>query len=456
MINRYWQIARTYYRRPRFWVFGGIYLGSMLWWTSHSVEPSLQAMASTALACVMAAFIALHLRRQFSGAAARMLPDFAGPHLVVGAFMSLLTWVAVPWLEAAMAGLPPLGLIAIHSVAGMFLALVVCWRQAIFVLAALPLLALAAVNRFLFQHSMADWYERLVHAGEPLPSLALIGSAVLAQVVAALVLLRLSDLDAPLNDDFLADVPRTDGFTGQISELLLKLSDRRLRRRLADAGYWGWSIERWRLPVAVSGAHFALAVLATMLLMTVAWYVSGQPEGIAIGSILAVPLMLMAPFSLWHQRRRALSVEFMRPVARAQFFQQLAVALAVDVVLWTALASVLNTVGYAMIDYRGTPHVQIYRFIACQFCIVWAIAVWLYGVGLATFRFRYWIPMMVGFALAWCFVIVPIVAAYEANGKHHTGTVPILPVLVFCLLTAGFGVLMASIAYRWWVASDLI
>jgi hypothetical protein len=266
-----------------------------------------------------------------------------------------------------------------------------------------------------------------------------------------------------LTDDLLAEMPGTEGVAGHFGEFLLNVRDKATRDRLADAGHFGWSVNRWRLPVALSRWHFLITVAAVGLVGGVLWYMTADRAGVSVAVLLAAPLIMMTPFSQWHQRRSTVETEFMRPVERRQFFRQMAMALAVDVGLWTALIVAIMTATFLVVakgPFEGPAH-RI-ELLIVQSMVIVSLAVWLYGVGILLFRVRYWIPIMIVLLFAWCFCIVPLSAALANPGPWAAlqvgRSVPagvVGGVIVFCLLTVGFGLLMVRIAYRTWTESDV-
>ncbi|HEX3726331.1 MAG TPA: hypothetical protein VHV08_08810, partial [Pirellulales bacterium] len=375
MTDQLFQVARTYAYRPRFWIFGGCYVLSMLWWTAHAVAPVIRSITSVALAAMVGCFVALHLRRQFGSSGAKMMPGFAGPHLAVGALVSLSIWLVVPAVGAWLVGLPLVGRLGIHAIAGIFLALVVCWRRVILLLAATPLLVMWMRTTILTDHS---WAERFVEGQFPWIAASLFAIALVLHVAAAVVLLRLSDQSAAVSDDFLVETPRTDHIVGRWDDWLLTFRDTAVRHRLADAGSGWWTVERWRIPTVGSWLQLGLAVSLAMLLLGIIWGASGErPMAGVVAVLIAAPIMLVAPFGSWHQRRIALGLESMRPVTRTQFVREIFLALALDVFRWTCVASIFSTATLYLTLFfawhtappsRANP----LPILAGQFMIIWS------------------------------------------------------------------------------------
>ncbi len=105
-MSKYGRVAQTYLYRPRFWTFAAVYLLMVYWWFS-GIDKPLWMFASANLGALAGAFLALHLRRQFGTAAARVVPGFAVPHLLVGFVAGLLVWLVFPAVCVAIGQWPP-------------------------------------------------------------------------------------------------------------------------------------------------------------------------------------------------------------------------------------------------------------------------------------------------------------------------------------------------------------
>ncbi len=448
---RVWQVVLTYVWRPRFWVLGIFYLVASTWWAENMRWGAALVgglLPTITLASVTCCFIALHLRRQFGNAEARLTPGFAVPHFVVGAVVSLLVWVVVPWGQAWLADAQPWALIAAYSVAGLSLAVTVCWPKAMVLVMAMPL----GIAWDVLHH--ADSFSSRFLKGEvPLLSAAMVALAVLAHPLAAIFLLRLSD-HVFVNDDFLVERPRSEGVFGRWENLLLSFRDARVERRLARVGRGWWAIGRWRIPVALAWSTLALVVACVLGLMGLAWYGTGNREYVIPVVLMASVMFLLAPFGPWQLRRQWLSIEMMRPVTRPRFFRELALALAADVVLWTSLISVIviGTAGL-LSDHRppvsGIGRVGMIVVTSLVYlALLWGMACFLYGIALVTLRFRYWIPLIFTLGIAWCIAFVVAAVNMQPTPRE-------VNVLVFPATSALLGLLLTWIAYRRWLETDL-
>ena len=367
------------------------------------------------------------------------------PHLIVGGLISLVLWVVIPSVQAYLLNLHAWGPIGVHAFAGMFLALVICWRQAILLLAGLPILLIGSQISFVLdQNSIANQF---IAGNYPLASALAIVIAVLAQPLAAWFLLHLSDQDVSVSDDFAVEIPRNDRALGRFDELLLVFRDAVVRHRLADVGHGWWAIQRWRIPVVISWVQMLMAVIIGTLLAGLSWWGAGHPRGAVAGIVVATVGMLIAPFNGWHMRRGALGFEIMRPITRFQFFAEIAAAVALDVAAWAALASAFACLGCYLIAHSDPG---LFGYLFSLLALLWSAAVLFYGVGLATFRIRYWLPVMVGMVMGWA-IVASIVVNALAAANHNPQVNATVRVVVATSLSWLLGGLMITAAtlVRW-------
>ncbi len=450
------QVARTYYQRWRFWIFGLPYL--LFSWAYSYETPStivrgLHVVASLTIASFLACFVALQVRRQFGTPAAKLTPGFAAGHLAVAAMLSLMLFALVPAVQAWRLQLPIWGPIGAHALAGIFLGLVVMWRQAIVLLLAMPL-AIVVINASRLFSEGTMW-GHFVAGREPWLSAAAIAGAIVAQLAAARVLLGLSDLSTSISDDIAIEQPREDRALGGLDELVLRFRDGVVRRRLADAGFGWWSIQRWRIPSSISWLQLVLATLVGGFFVVIGGFGSGQSGGAMLGLTVSIAVMLIAPFNSWHMRRGATCSEMLRPVTRRQYAWQVALGIACDLLVWTLLASLFSFVTMQAIFRRSldmSPDFLISYGVFLLF--LWSAAIFVYGLGLATFRSRYWLILMVGLGLSWT-LIVAYAVAMLAMSMQRSRLLGEFHVSYFLLPWILGGVLLAGWTIRRWLRSDV-
>lgn len=434
--NRCAQVFKTYALRPRFWLLVPPYL---------ITPPFVSACVAALLAC----FLALHMRRQFGTAAAKLVPGFAGPHLIVAGLVSLTVWAGVPTLQAWRFGLRIESVVAIHAIAGLLLALVVIWPRAIVLIVLAPVSVAWIVSNV--DRRPAEWLERFASVGDPWVSVPLIALTLVAHGVAGWFLLRLTDQSAVL-DDLASDAPRFEGAAGRVEAWLLDRRDAVVTRQLSQVGTGLWAILRWRIPVALSWTQLALYPLtvAAILLPTLR---STSDPGIVILVLVATnSVFAFAPFANWRGRRHWMAAEVTRPVTRDQYFCETAVALAWDIVLWFSMMGIAAgfVVGFLSppVDDRTVLAVGAYL------AVLLGLAVFLFGLGLLTMRWSYWFAILVLSTIVWSFVSVWSLAVLLAAVKLLMPLPLLLPIL-WAVVSALVGLKLIQVARRKWSEADL-
>jgi hypothetical protein len=457
-MNRCWQVARTYHGRWRFWIFGGAYAFYALWMFPRHLatirESQIQAwvaqglLLSMILASAVGCLAALHLRRLLSGPAAHAVPGFWGPHLLVGAVASLAIWVAVPWAQADLAGLSPLRVIALDSLAGTLGALVLLWPRAIFLLGLIP----ASLVWVATQRPGSALLIRFFEGEMPIVSIAAIVLAIVAYPIAALILFRTRDRTATFSDDLVID--RSHEIASRWKQPLLQLRDAAIDWRLGGAGHFTWPLRRWLIPCAVSWTEIGLLLGLVIVVMTATGLASWNVGGAWIVAAVAGITVLFIPLSSWRFRCMALTPECIRPVTRRQFVRQFMSAMLWDFAVWTAVAALVSALGYLPLFWGGAPDVL--KILGTHAVGLWSTSVLLYGTALATIRLRYWLPWFLGLLMgsiigAAYLLRLSLWLVKEFNFVQRDGVQFGLVVAVF----SGIGLLLGFFTYRRWLRMDL-
>lgn len=434
--NRYAQALKTYALRPRFWLLAPAYLITA-------------PFASACVAALLACFLALHMRRQFGTAAAKLVPGFAGPHLIVAGLVSLTLWAGIPALQAWRFGLRIESVVAIHAITGLLLAMVVVWPRAI----VLVVLAPVSVAWFVsdVDRRPAEWLERFASQGDPWVSVPLIAATLLAHAVAAWFLLRLTDQSAVL-DDLASDAPRYEGAAGRVEAWLLDRRDAVVTRQLSLVGTGLWAIRRWRIPVALSWTQLALypLTIAALLLPTVQ---STSDPAIAILVLVAAnSVFAFAPFANWRGRRHWMATEVTRPVTRDQYFCEIAVALGWDIVLWFSMMAL--AAGFVVGVVSPPADDRTVLAVGAYLAVLAGIAVFLFGLGLLTMRRAYWFAILVFGAIAWTVVSIWCLALLLSAAKLLIPLPLLLPIL-WAGASVLVGLKLTQIARRLWSEADI-
>jgi hypothetical protein len=449
-MNKYLHVAHSYLRRPRFWIFGICYLAIV--GLLGLDPPEARICFSVLFACIVTGLGALHLRRQFATPQAHLMPDFFLPHFLVAVAASVLVWVVVPWWEAAQIHISPLAVVSIHAMAPLVMAAVVLFPKAIVLTPLAPILVVWMIRT----RKDSPFAPSFLAGDELLVSWGLIGLAVVGYALAAWRLSRLSDVTVATSDDFSLEVPRGDLQSNRWMERLLGLRDAAIDRRLMRAAGRGALLATRRIPGTVSLAELALFSVAILALMPLAWFAIVDAAGAWLVMTVGTGLMLFAPFSTWRFRCNALAMEFMRPAARDVFLRQILAAMALDFCLWTGVATAVVTVGYLFL--LGQPGFSLLGLTAHAVAMC-SLSVLLFGIGLATLRFRAWMPLFIGLLLASVVTAgyaVVLVAEWNNRWKGNPNiTGPAAVVGTFAAVCVAIGLVLTWIAYHRWLKMDL-
>lgn len=451
-MNKYLHVAHSYLRRPRFWIFGLSYL--LIVAQTNPNNPQLQICSTVLFASIVMGLLALHLRRQFATPQAHLMPDFFVPHVTVAILASTAVWIAVPWWEASRMKVDPLIVISVNALTPVLLAAVVWWPKAIVLIPAVPMLAMRLVMQ---RRPDQIGFVKQFMAGERWEAYwALIALGVAGLILTAWRLARLPDIAVATSDDFALEPPRSDLPANQWLERLMAWRDAAIDRRLMIATGRGALLATRRIPSTISLAELALLSVAIVVLMPLAWYVLGDAGGAWTVLILGTGLMLFAPFSSWRFRCNALAMEFMRPAARDVFLRQMIWAMALDFCLWTSAATLVSACGQLL--FSRLSGFNYFVGFAIQTVAMWGFAVLLFGIGLATLRFRAWLPVFIGILL--CSVITSafatvLVARILRNNTFSMASSEYVAVAAFSLSCAAIGLALARATYRHWLTMDL-
>jgi hypothetical protein len=449
-MNKYWHVLHTYSSRPRFWIFGLVYLFVASYAEPEAARP--QIVFSVMFASIVIGLLALHLRRQFATPQAHLMPDFFTAHVIVAIFASSLVWIAVPWWEAWRMNLHPLIVISVHALTPVLLGAVIWWPKAIVLIPAVPLIAVG----FVVQRRSREFdFATQFMAGEKWEAYwGLIALGVAGLAVATWRLARLPDVAVATSDDFALEPPRADLPRSPWLERMLGLRDAAIDRRLMHAVGRGALLATRRIPGTISLAELVLFSVAILAFMPMLWFVIGDVAGAWIALILGTGLMLFAPFSSWRFRCNALAMEFMRPSARDVFLRQMTCAMALDFCVWTSAATLVAACGLLMfIRQHGFNYFDAF---AAQTVTMWGFAVLLFGIGLATLRFRAWMPFFIGILI--CSAIAALYVAAVAEGlMQRNGFRPSAYIVfsVFSSMCVLIGLALARATYRRWLTMDL-
>ncbi|REK05491.1 MAG: hypothetical protein DWQ37_23535 [Planctomycetota bacterium] len=454
-MNRYWHVLQTYLWRPRFWWMAGFAVMVLAgWWYAADPRPDAlraHALLSANFSCVAGCFVALHVRRQFGTAAARLSPGYAAPHLIVAAAISLTLWVAIPGVMMRFGGWPP-GSMALHALAGILIGAVACWPRALVLLAALPVLFTGRAAGH--PHGM-PLLVVLVDNVRPAVGTALIATAVASNLVAIVVLLLLPRRGITTNDEIALEPSAESLSDRSLGQWLLRWRDAAAQG--LENQRWLASVQRWRVPVATTwlGLVVPLAVVWALTLLG-AWFDSASDW--ATGSALITSaVLLIVPLGPWHVRRRALFVECMRPVIRTSFFRQILLALAADVALWALAGTIISVTVFSFVPPFSDVLAR-WQFVAAYAAILWSMAWVIFSLAAATIRMRFWMLIVAAAGLAWFIGAMASAIVGSQFIRHEFGlrTSGFEPTILFALASLVVGAVLTGLAYRRLVTTDLV
>jgi len=456
-MNRSWHVLRTYTSRVRFWVLAAMLLLWLLPRSDDPLPPGDAAAVLTFTTCtgiLTLGFLALHLRRQFSGPHARLMPGFAGPHLLVGAILLTVVWCVWPIaLATRIFQGPPAPVAAAHALGAVAFAIILWFPRAMAPVLIAPLLLLW-LTRTLIGPS-AEGFVRAFVAGD-LPRLyaAIVIAAVAAYPLAAWKLLSLDD--RATGGDDLAAQAKTAGYApSRWARWFVPWRDASIAGQLAPR--WRGATLTWRrLPSATSLNELGMACLAIVALAIVVWLVTSNPH-LAWGvMLLGAVVMLFAPLDAWRHRFGMLGAELLRPASRREFSRQMVLAMGLDFFTWTAAASAVVITSYvALLDYAGLALVAM---VPQLLLLLWGLSLAVYGVGIWSLGYRYWLPTFVAMLLGAMSLAVSLgIAAMllyvvvDGEGLHRDWVLT----TIFPVVLGAIGLYLARHTYQSWQKTDL-
>lgn len=458
MINRYWQVLRTYLERPRFWVLIVTYLLVTWFWFwyyawSKPGERQAQAIISAIYACLICCFLGLHVRRQFSHSAAQAIPGYATPHLVVAGLLSSMLWLVVPALAWWM-GHWSNGVMALHAFAAMLMAIVACWPRGVLLMMAIPAVAIWASRPV--KARQYPYIVELYQGYHPNVAVMLIAAAVGAQAIAAWYLLRLPRKGITTNDEFTIETAPTPAGVNPLRDWLLELRESEAQR-LTRTG-WLPLVQRWRAPVAIAPMLFLVPAAFVSAAALFGWWAEEAQAYTTFALIISCAILLLLPLGPWQSRRWAMSQEILRPVAREKYYRQFLGAMALDMVTWIGMASLLIFVVILSNWNHISPMDRLTNFsisLALSLSLLWSMATFVYGVGVATLHVRFWLPILAAATITWfvgCWILGGIVGMYF----RVPSDVATIGLSSFPILSTAIGLGLTRWTYQRWVRSDVV
>jgi len=192
----------------------------------------------------------------------------------------------------------------------------------------------------------------------------------------------------------------------------------------------------------------------------VGWWVEGEGHAwAAFALVLSCAILLLLPLGPWQSRRWAMSQEILRPVSREKYYRQFLGAMAMDMVTWLGTASVLIFVVVLLEWYNINPVnrlTDVTRMFALSFALLWSMAAFVYGVGVATLHRRFWLPIIAVTTIGWfvgCWYSVALTGLYL---NIRSDWYMAMAFVAFPVVTAAIGLGLTLSTYRRWVRGDVV
>lgn len=431
-------------------------------------------------------FLALQLYSQFSHAGARLIPNYAMPHLLPVVVIYLLG-LAAHCLPLVAKGVPfpsalgaNFGFWIIFCTFGLIGAPLnadprkLRWIALPVIVAATGWVPLSLIL-LRFNRSSVDWYLR---GREPLWTGFFI---VAGMAIASIELWRTRRLysaylergisSPPLSLDPIAMAEWQQQVYWRRSRTIGSAGNRLLRKILARTNQHGWR-QRCELWIAGNSSNGSLVLVLMSGVVLMGWlgsqidsrWVSDFPmirnPFLLVMSVFFPDLPVIAMASLWRNRRRMFPVESLRPVSRAEFSRQIATAIAWDlsplaavylaVLCWYVVAA--DPARWSWGWTAAALLVFIARWIAVFGLILWGIVIrhdWLLVLISASAGYTL-LFVNLGFA----FLQGPVLGVgHLPPDLPHLGGLPLIGIaLVYVTLTSS----VAALAYSRWRQIELL
>jgi hypothetical protein len=282
--------------------------------------------------------------------------------------------------------------------------------------------------------------------------------AIVGQVVAAWFLLRAPRQGNVSNDELALDSPGSYQDSNPLSLLLLTARDA-AAQRLMEAKVLR-SIQRWRVPVATSPLQYLTPIFVVLLAGGIGWTVGNAIEWASIVIAITSAILLLVPLAPWHSRRKSMSQELLLPVTRERYVREVFMAMASDAVHWTAISSLLIIAPFLLSMLKEIDSVGEFRNwlpLLSILAVVWCMATFVFGVGLATIRWPFWLPFVATTTLLWFFggMYLSVLVSQQLHSWTQWREVEMGVFPAFFVFTVLCGLVLMRTAYRRWVRADV-
>ncbi len=455
MLNPYFQVARTYLRRPfhslsrsLFTSFILVFSVIVLLRSGLSEKHELQPIHLFPFIALFA-YWAIHVKEQFADTRASLTPVFRKIHGVVATIAAIVFVIILPGVLAPLIGLPSLGFVSISTL----LFSVILWYN----LRPSNTFFLFMVVGFIFMiHKPV--FNAIVHifsGKEPIQAFIIISIGVILSIAG---IIRLFLLNEEIPEYHLNIKKNMDGRT-ELSNLQWRKLDksyswgwwRRLVNRLgvrmiyharhATDSYWS-RMHRWTY--SNRSVWYALfhATFLNLFLILIYFLTDGNfLPGIRIGVATLVPIFLLN--RQFNEKSRFMAQDLMMPVRRDAYLKQVGMSFATSqFIQW----GVYMTVTVLLMFTSVAKTIPEFLIISISYSVM--IHVGLFGLAIWTSSFRSTLMNFLFLISAFFLVIFTFMSAFKPQM-----TVPRWPLVLGALLVC-LGLLLTWWGYRRWLVAD--
>jgi hypothetical protein len=220
------------------------------------------------------------------------------------------------------------------------------------------------------------------------------------------------------------------------------------------------SIQRWRVPVASAPIQYGLPFVVVLVACGIGWTLGSVDEWGVFAVAVTSAVLLLVPLAPWHFRRKTMGQELLLPVSRERYFREMTVAMGFDVITWTAISSALIISCFVVGLVRDPEAFSNFRWLApfvAFLSVLWSMAVFVYGVGISTIRWHFWLPLVATIAVVWLIggMMLAINIGQFIRYLTKWREPEAFTIGLFFVLTFVSGVMLLRSTHRRWLHGDV-
>ena len=457
MPNPYFQVARTYLRRPfsslkrSIIIWGILFFFALIYFISVFSEKHEFLLIHLFLFIILFAYWAIHVKMQFADTRASLTPYFRKIHGVVAAMAGIVLSILLPGGIALLIGWQPLGLVSITT----FLFGIILWailRQGFTFFLLIVAVWISTVSK-----QMQNGIEQIVWGNEPIQVFIIISIGVILSItgIIRLFLLNEEKPEYHLNLKFPIDgrVKLSDLQWRKLEKSYPQrwrrwFANRTVVRLIYHAGhamdsYWS-RIHRWNYSGLSVWFAIYLSIFLNLLLTLIGFFTgTNLPPATRIFVATLIPVILICKTAI--VKNSFLSRDLMMPVRRDAYLKQVGMLVAYSQLTMWGVIIAISIVWIFTKTAKPSPEFLIYSI---SYSVM--MQIWLFGLAVWILSFRSFIMTFLIMNIAVVFSAMPIMA-FEAQMMN-----PWRPLILLLggLLTV-IGLLLTWWGYRRWIVADL-